>query len=101
MAELLGEACSVTRRLLRRGLGLQTSRCVNVFFPAKGRILFEQASYRLNQKRKVGIMFFLLTACCILLIIEIINGTKVVKLKVFILKVRIYLLSVSSKCWGG
>jgi hypothetical protein len=45
MAEPLGEVCSVTRRLLRRGLELQTSRCVNVFFPAKGRILFEQASY--------------------------------------------------------
>ena len=46
MAELLEEVCSVTRRLLRRGLGLQTSRHVNVFFPAKGRILFEQASYK-------------------------------------------------------
>ena len=45
MAEPLGEACSVTRRLLRRGLGLQTSRRVNIFFPAKGRILFEQPSY--------------------------------------------------------
>ena len=43
MAEPLGEVCSVTRRLLRRGLGLQTSRRVNVFFPTKGRILFEQA----------------------------------------------------------
>jgi hypothetical protein len=42
MVELLGEVCSVTRRLLQRGLGLQTSRHVNVFFPAKGRILFEQ-----------------------------------------------------------
>jgi len=39
MAEPLGEVCSVTRRLLRRGLGLQTSRRVNVFFPAKGPIL--------------------------------------------------------------
>jgi len=45
MAEPLGEVCSVTRRLLRRGLGLQTFRRVNVFFPAKGQILFEQASY--------------------------------------------------------
>ena len=45
IAEPLGEVCSVTRRLLRRGLGLQTSRHVNVFFPAKGRILFEQALY--------------------------------------------------------
>jgi hypothetical protein len=45
MAEPQGEVCSVTRRLLRRGLELQSSRCVNVFFPAKGRILFEQASY--------------------------------------------------------
>jgi hypothetical protein len=45
MAEPLGEVCSVTRRLLQRGLELQTSRCVNVFFPAKGQILFEQASY--------------------------------------------------------
>ena len=45
MGEPLGEVCSVTRRLLRRGLGLQTSRCVNVFFLVKGRILFEQASY--------------------------------------------------------
>jgi len=45
MAEPLGEVCSVTRRLLRRGLGLQTSRCVNVFFPAKGGIFFEQATY--------------------------------------------------------
>jgi hypothetical protein len=42
MAEPLGEVCSVTRRLLRSGLELQTSRCVNVFFPAKGRMLFEQ-----------------------------------------------------------
>jgi len=38
------EKCVVTRRLLRKGLGLQTSRRVNVFFPAKGRILFEQPS---------------------------------------------------------
>jgi len=45
MAEPLGEVCSVARRLLRRGLGLQTSRHVNVFFPAIGRILFEQAAY--------------------------------------------------------
>ena len=45
MAEPLGEVCSVTRRLLRRGLGLQTSRRVNVFFPAKDQILFEQATY--------------------------------------------------------
>ena len=45
MAELLGEVCSVTRRLLRRGLGLQTSGHVNVFFQAKGWILFEQPSY--------------------------------------------------------
>jgi len=45
MAEPLGEVCSVTGRQLRRGLGLQTSRHVSVFFPAKGRILFEQASY--------------------------------------------------------
>ena len=44
MAEQLEELCSVTRRLLRRGLGLQTSRSVNVFFPAKGRILFEQSN---------------------------------------------------------
>ena len=35
MAEPLGQVCSVTRRLLRRGLGLQTSRRVNVFFPTK------------------------------------------------------------------
>jgi hypothetical protein len=42
MAEPLGEVCLVSRRLLRRGLGLQTSRCVNVFFPAKGQILFER-----------------------------------------------------------
>ena len=45
MAEPLGEECSVTARLLRTGLGLQTSWRVNVFFPAKGRILFEQPSY--------------------------------------------------------
>jgi len=45
LAELLGEVCSVTRRLLRRGLGLQTSRRVNVFFLAKGRILFGQPTY--------------------------------------------------------
>ena len=44
MAELLGEVCSVTRRLLR--LKSQTSMRVNVFFPAKGRILFEHATYR-------------------------------------------------------
>jgi hypothetical protein len=49
MVELLGEVCSVTRRLLRRGLGLQTSRLVNVFFPAKGWILFEQPTYTLQQ----------------------------------------------------
>ena len=36
MAELLEEVCSVTRRLLRRGLELPTSRCVNVFFLAIG-----------------------------------------------------------------
>ena len=54
MAEPLGEVCSVTRRLLRRGLGLQTSRRVNVFFPAKGRILFEQASYLLHHVRPRG-----------------------------------------------
>ena len=40
-----GEVCSVTRRLFRRGLWLQTTRHVNVFFPAKGRILFEHATY--------------------------------------------------------
>ena len=45
MAEPLEEVCSVTRRLLRRRLGLQTSRRVNVFFAAKGRILFEKATY--------------------------------------------------------
>ena len=44
MAGPLGEVCSVTRRLLRMELGLQTSRRVNVFFPAKGQILFEQAT---------------------------------------------------------
>ena len=38
------KVCSVTRRLLRRGLGLQTSRRVNVFFPAKCQIIFEQAT---------------------------------------------------------
>jgi hypothetical protein len=51
MAEPLGQVCSVTRRLLRRGLELQTSRCVNVFFPAKGRILFEQASHVQNKTK--------------------------------------------------
>jgi hypothetical protein len=45
MAETLGEVCSVTGRLRRRGLGFQTYRHVNVFFPATGRILFEQATY--------------------------------------------------------
>ena len=45
MAEPLGEMCSVTRRLLRRGLWLHSSRRVNVFFPDKGRIPFEQAMY--------------------------------------------------------
>jgi hypothetical protein len=45
MVELLGEVCPVIRRLLRRGLGLQTSRHVNVFFVAKGWILFEQVTY--------------------------------------------------------
>jgi hypothetical protein len=45
MAEPVGEVCSVTGRLLRRGLGLQTSRRVNVIFLDKGRILFEQATY--------------------------------------------------------
>jgi len=44
----VGDACSVTRRLLWRGLGLQTSKRVNVFFPAKGQILFEQARYTHN-----------------------------------------------------
>ena len=65
-AEPLGEVCSVTRRLLRRGLGLQTSRRVNIFFPAKGRILSEQATYDRSStvlKRKCdlsGITFVLL-----------------------------------------
>ena len=45
MVEPLGEVCSITGRLLRRGMGLQTSRRVNVFFPGKGLILFEQATY--------------------------------------------------------
>jgi len=49
MVDPLGEVCSVTRRLLQRGLGLQTSRHVNVFFPAKGWILFEQPTYSANQ----------------------------------------------------
>jgi hypothetical protein len=49
MAGLLGEVCSVTRRPLRRGLWLQTSRRVNVFFPAKGQILFEQPTYTWKQ----------------------------------------------------
>jgi hypothetical protein len=35
MAEPLGEVCSVTGRLLRRGFGFQTSRRVNVFFRPK------------------------------------------------------------------
>ena len=48
MAEPLGEVCSVTTSLLRRGLGLQTSRPVNVFLPAKDRVLLEQASYTAN-----------------------------------------------------
>jgi hypothetical protein len=42
MAEPLGEVCSVTRRLLRRGLGLQTSRGINVFFPARSQILTKE-----------------------------------------------------------
>jgi len=42
MAEPLGEVCSVTGRLRRRGLGFQTYRRVNVFFPAKGRILLNR-----------------------------------------------------------
>jgi hypothetical protein len=45
IVEPLGEVCSVARRLLQRGLGLQTSRRVNVFFLAKGWILFEQPAY--------------------------------------------------------
>jgi hypothetical protein len=45
MAEPLGEVCSVTRRLLQRVFGLQKSRPVNVFFLAKGQILFEQPMY--------------------------------------------------------
>jgi len=45
MAEPLGEACSVTKRLLRRGLGLQTSRRVSVFFSAKVPKNFEQPLY--------------------------------------------------------
>jgi len=45
VVEPLGEVCSVTGRLSQRELGLQTSRRVNIFFPAKGRILFEQPSY--------------------------------------------------------
>jgi hypothetical protein len=47
MTEPLGEVCSVTRILPRRGLVLQTSRRANVFFPAKSRILFEQATYNI------------------------------------------------------
>jgi len=46
MADPLGEVCSVTRRLLRRGLGFQASRRANVFFLGKGQILFEQAMYK-------------------------------------------------------
>jgi hypothetical protein len=46
MAEPLAEVCSVTRRLLRRGLGLKTSRGVKCIFPAKGQILFEQPMYK-------------------------------------------------------
>ena len=45
MEERIVEVCSVTRSLLRRALGLQVSRRVNVFFAAKGRILFEQTTY--------------------------------------------------------
>jgi hypothetical protein len=45
MVEPLGEVCSVTRRLFRRGLSLLTSRHVKVFFPAKGQLLFEEATY--------------------------------------------------------
>ena len=44
MAEPLGEGCSVTARLLRRGLGFQTSRRVNVFFRPK-------VGYFLNRPR--------------------------------------------------
>jgi hypothetical protein len=46
MVEPLEKVCSVTGRLLRRGLCLQTSRRVNVFFPAKDWILFEQPTYK-------------------------------------------------------
>jgi len=52
-AERLGEVFSVTKRLLRRELGLQTSRRVSVFFPAKGRILFEQATYATDYSKKI------------------------------------------------
>jgi hypothetical protein len=45
MKELLWEVCSVTRRLLQSWLGLQVSKRINVFFPATGRIFFEQSSY--------------------------------------------------------
>ena len=38
--------CSVTWRLLRRGLGVQTSWRVKTFFPAEGRILFERDTCR-------------------------------------------------------
>ena len=47
MAEPLGEVCSVTSRLLQRGLGLQTSRHVNVFFQAK-------VGYFLNRPRIIN-----------------------------------------------
>jgi hypothetical protein len=58
MAEPLGEVCSVTRRLLRRGLGLQTSRHVNIFFLAKGWILFEQPSYSLLSAIRLNYSYF-------------------------------------------
>ena len=57
VAEPPGEVCSVTRRRLRSGLGLQTSRRVNVCFSAKGRVLFEQATSDICSPSVVPIEF--------------------------------------------
>jgi hypothetical protein len=51
IVEPLGKVCSVTRRLLWRALGLQTSRRVNVFLLAKGHILIEQPLYFSNKEK--------------------------------------------------
>ena len=49
--------CGGTRSLLWRGWGSQSHHVTNIFFPAKGRILFRLASYVPPQIRKITNLF--------------------------------------------